>query len=172
MDGRLVCDDLDNESADFILADSARSLVAFIHAKASSSWHPYSASALGPVCDQAMKNVRYLAKFASHEVPANCPKWGTMDWKFKKRAVNRVLRGPKGVTGQMLWEEIQHLIRDPYAQCEVWLLLGQMFSAHEFRKRLTASSPEPEAVQAAYLLLSTMTSVYSVGARLRVFCSP
>ena len=102
----------------------------------------------------------------------NCPKWGTKDWKVKKRAVNRVLRGPKQVTGQVLWEEIHRLIRDPHAQCEVWLLLGQMFSVSEFRKRLTASPPEPEAVQAAYLLLSTMTSAYSVGARLRVFCSP
>jgi hypothetical protein len=47
-----------------------------------------------------------------------------------------------------------------------------MLKKSEFEKQLTKAKPAPEAQQAAYLLFSTMNDVASVGARLKVLCSP
>ncbi|MDT5287714.1 MAG: hypothetical protein QOF88_2603, partial [Mycobacterium sp.] len=53
----MICDDTGkNESCDFIIADGADRRVILVHAKASTDWRPYSASAVQEVCAQAQKN--------------------------------------------------------------------------------------------------------------------
>jgi len=166
----LVCDDMGTEVADFILADTDRDRVVFIHAKASSEKRPYSASALHSVCAQATKNINYLGMF-NEQKPPNLKRW---DWAWpdnRNPKVERRIRRGNG-PGSALWSRVQSVIRHHLADHEVWLFLGQILSKSEFEDRLGRRNPTPEAVQAAFLLHATMTSVASVGAKLRVFCYP
>lgn len=165
----LVCDDMGTEIADFLLADIGTNKVVFIHAKASSSRRPYSASALHDVCDQATKNINYLGMF-NDQKPPGLEKWNG-PWRSKGTRVDDRIRIGAG-SGSDLWAEIRSIIRNPWAEREVWLFLGQILSKGQLEEHLASDPPRPEALQAAFLLHATMTNVASVGAKLRVFCYP
>jgi len=166
----LVCDDMRTEVADFILADAHRNRVVFIHAKASPTRKPYSASALQAVCAQATKNINYLGMF-NEQKPPNLRSWDRAWPDNRSPKVRRRIRRGNG-SGSEIWSRVQSVIRHPLADREVWLFLGQILSKSEFEDHLGRRNPTPEAVQAAFLLHATMTSVASVGAKLRVFCYP
>ncbi len=166
----VVCDDMQTEVADFILADTKKSRVVFIHAKASKPGHKYSASALQEVCGQATKNINYIGMFNSDR-PPNIKLW-KRPWPNgkKPKVTDRIRRGSGSAI--KVWSEIQSVISNPLAEREVWLFLGQTLSKSALEEHLSKASPTPEAVQAALLLHATMSSVASAGAKLKVFCSP
>jgi hypothetical protein len=166
----LVCDDMRTEVADFIMADTGRNQVVFIHAKASRTNKPYSASAIQEVCAQATKNINYLGMF-NEQKPPNLRSWDRA-WPDNRspKVGGRIRRGNE--SGSEIWSKVQSVIRHPLADRQVWLFLGQTLSKSKFEDHLGRRNPTPEAVQAAFLLHATMTSVASVGAKLRVFCYP
>ncbi len=166
----MVCDDMGTESADFILADTKKRKVIFIHAKASSSRRPCSASALQEVIGQATKNINFLGMY-NESIPPNLDRWDEA-WPSPGNPLikKRILLG-KG-DGEMIWEKIQTVIRHPLADREVWLFLGNTLSKDRFEKYLGGDPASPESVQAAHLLRSALTCAASVGAKLRVFCYP
>src|SRR5262249_36537701 len=155
----LVCDDLEKEVADFILADTKKPRVVFIHAKGKGNGGAsgkYAASPLQEVCGQATKNLKYFARYGD-EIPDKAKKWHTAEWSGAKGVVGkvkkRIRKSPSHLsTGLELWKAIRAIIRDPLADLEVWLFLGRMFSKSSFKKELRANSPKTEAKQAAYLL--------------------
>jgi hypothetical protein len=170
----LICDDAGkNEIADFIAADSATRRVVLIHAKAARETRLLSASAFADVCNQAVKNLDILTPFSTTE-PTNLGLWGTRwraTWNEVPQVVNRRIRkGPKSPSEA--WQRIQNLIRDPASNREVWIVVGSTFSREEFRDAANRAKQPPEIVQILYSLQSTWGSVASIGARLRVFCSP
>jgi len=166
----LVCDDMGTEAADFILADTNSRRVVFIHAKAASTRHPVSASALQEVIGQATKNINFLGMF-SEQVPKNLGRWD-QEWS-NKDALCTTPRLRRGFgPGKKTWEKIRSIIRHPLADREVWLFLGQMLSKKRFEDELGLDPVGAEAFQAACLLFATLTNVASVGAKLRVFCYP
>ncbi|MBT7618611.1 MAG: DEAD/DEAH box helicase family protein, partial [Calditrichaeota bacterium] len=71
----VVCDDMNNEIADFIIADTTKQRVVFIHAKASSSPSFVSASKLHEVCAQALKNLGYISAFQIEKPNQSIRKW-------------------------------------------------------------------------------------------------
>jgi len=165
----VICDDMSTEIADFIYADQKNNKIIFIHAKNSPKKRLYSASALHDVCSQATKNINYLGLFNSG-FPPNLNLWDD-DWKSKGNTVKkRIRRGSE--SGKELWVKIRKITNHPLAEKEVWLVLGQTLSKARFFHEISKPTPTPEAVQAAYLLHATMTSVASVGAKMRIFCSP
>lgn len=179
----LICDDLGTEAADFILADTKKDKVVFIHAKGhgTGAARQYGASPLQEVCGQATKNLKYFARFGIDE-PPRARKWHTDIWRTKADAAgnispsgqvtSRMRKMPSGITsGLDAWKKIRSIIRNPNAQLEVWLFLGRLFSKSAFEEQLKQRKPRAEAEQATYLLFSTMTDVASVGARLRIICS-
>jgi hypothetical protein len=166
----LICDDMQTEAADFILADEVNKKVAFIHAKAQPKASIFSASNLQVVCGQGIKNAKYLAKHNELDSPPNHKTWDSKVWSLDGVVRKRIRRGSG--TGPEIWSRIRGIIRDPYSTCEVWLVVGKTLSKQSLHDALTRKKPAPEAVQAAYLLFSAMTYIQSVGARLRVFCSP
>lgn len=172
----IVCDDMDKEVADFIIADSTEKKVIFVHAKGLSEGHRlYAASPLQEVCGQAIKNLKFLARFGT-EVPVNAKRWHTWEWtapRVQGRVVQRIRTSPSSVkTGLEAWSHIHAIIRNPNASMEVWLFLGRLLKKSELERQLRAKNPAAEAKQSAYLLFSTMTNVASVGAKLRIVCSP
>jgi superfamily II DNA or RNA helicase len=170
----LICDDAGkNEIADFIATDSTARKVVLIHAKAARETRLLSASAFADVCNQAVKNLDILTPFSAIE-PANLQSWGAKwraSWNKVPQVVDRRIRkGPTSPTEA--WQRIRNIIRDPAANREVWIVVGSTFSREEFRDAANRTKQPPEVIQILYSLQSTWGSVASIGARLRVFCSP
>ncbi len=172
----LVCDDMTTESADFIMvhrgSNSKPPRVVFIHAKANHPASLFSATHLQDVCAQAQKNVRFLSRF-DDAMPSKAARWHKDPWKSNNLMVKHRIRiGSQEQTGTEIWKDIKNAIVHPHADREVWLFLGQVLSKGEFEKALTSHNPKQEAVQAAYLLLTTITEVAMANGKLRVLCSP
>jgi hypothetical protein len=171
----LVCDDMGDEISDFILLQrlegaGGRKRIAFIHLKARSEASLYSASDLQDVCGQAAKNLGELALFGDSRADKT-RKWGR-PWKsgqvqgYVARRIRLARRRGR------VWEETRRVVRDPTGDREVWLVLGRILSKRRFEDELKKPQPQAAAVQAAYLLFSTLTTAAAAGARLRIFCSP
>lgn len=172
----LVCDDLGYESADFIMVQGAgatdprrRRRVVFIHAKADGNGGMLSASALQEVCGQALKNLSEVSLFADQK-GSKAAKWAK-PWNGRPHTdgliENRVRVRPSKCSIEDL---IRRTVRDASADREVWLLLGNMLSKSALESQLKNARPTSNAVQVAYLLHSTLTTVAAAGARLFVFC--
>jgi len=171
----LVCDDLRDESADFIVVQRATTThlqrVVFIHAKAKAEASNCSGSALQDVCGQAQKNLREVSLFAEPG-PSKQGKWGE-PWEGRPHTLGQVTRRiRRKVRGSDPEEDIRRAIKDPNADREVWLVLGNLLSRKTLEEFLLMPAPPAYAIQAAYLLFSTITNTAAAAARLRVFCAP
>lgn len=166
----LICDDMDKESADFILANDQLGIVALVHAKATSTRKPYSASAMQEVCAQAQKNAN-LYSFFSLRKPGNYSKWGSAH-KFQSLSIKRRVRTPYGERKDMVWKRIEALLLNPQTTKEIWIVTGNMLSVSEIRRQLRLDAPPPEVIQLNHLIETTIASTTALGAKLRIFCMP
>jgi hypothetical protein len=168
----LVCDDMNDEAADFILVQRGSAIrrrrIAFLHAKARPKPSFYSASDLQDVCGQAVKNLGELSQFGEART-SRVERWG-LRWR-SGQVRGEVARIREGGSPSLVWGLVREAIRDPNTDREVWLVLGQILSASRLNRELRRAQPRPSAIQTAYLLLSTSATIASGGARLRVFCS-
>jgi superfamily II DNA or RNA helicase len=165
----LICDDMGTETADFIAVDQGTRRVAAIHAKAFKAAKPLSASSLHEISAQAIKNLGYFQPYFVGE-PKNLGRWDR-PWRGSQGTVdNRIRLG--NLRGGAAWTRVRDVLRDPQATREIWLLLGQGLSKQALETERAKTSPAAEVVQILYSLQATWSSVSSVGARLRVFCSP
>lgn len=166
----LVCDDLSNESCDFFVADDQR--IVMIHAKASSTPRPLSASALQEVTAQAIKNAAYVSMLSTRK-PANLSLWPDI-WRTGRvpsgEVRSRIRFG--NLDADANWALMEKMIRDPNTLREIWIVLGGTLSQGALFTELAKRAPAPQALQLVHLLLTCLAAVSSTGARLRVFCSP
>lgn len=169
----MVCDDEGHESADFILVQEAnaarpRKRVVFIHGKASKHKHSISASSLQDVCGQAQKNLREVSLFAD-PVRSKVSKW-SKSWTGAPHTEgivkHRLRRGSSAAKAEEL---IRRTVKDPSADREVWLMLGNLLSKAALEAELKGR-PQAHAIQVAYLLQSTIVNTAAAGARLVVYC--
>lgn len=168
--GLLVCDDMGTEIADFIALDETNRRVIAIHAKAFSKAKPLSAGALHEISSQALKNLGYLQPYFVGE-PKNLSRWDNQ-WRGPQgRVASRIRQGGR-VTGRAVWSKVRAALLDPRTVREVWLVLGQGPSRAALDAERQKPKPPAEVVQMLYSLQSTWAAVSSVGARLRLFCSP
>ena len=167
----MICDDLDAERADFIALQEDPPRIVLIHAKTAESPAPLSASAFHVICSQAVKNLSMLNP-SSDEGLARIAQWAR-PWVAPPGTVNnRVRRGARQSPEEM-WRRIRLLVRHPSTSREVWIVMSQGLSLQSFDDaRVKRPLPPAHAIQLFYLLQSTWASVSSVGARLKVFCSP
>ena len=171
----IVCDDMDNETADFIIADEERRRVVLVHAKASSDWKPFSASATQEVCAQAQKNAGLFSLFTLRE-PPNLKRWHRVH-SFRgtgnvSLSVTSRLRHPTNITADNVWDRLKALLLNPQTDREVWIVLGNMLSASTFEENLSNDDPAPESLQLNHLLQTTIAAMAQVGAKTRIFCAP
>jgi hypothetical protein len=173
----LVCDDLNDEVADFIGVQSGPSpKVVFIHAKAKTGDPGAGASNLYDVCAQAAKNLVYI-RFGARPLPSNARKWNgswqitNNSWQIKAYKVNDRIRCG-GLTSAGVRSEIEKALENPRTTREVWIALGSILSKAELESGLSARAPRAYSIQAAYLLMSLDSACKSVGVQLKVFCSP
>jgi hypothetical protein len=166
----LVCDDMGTEVADFFALDRVNKRVIAIHAKAYATPHPRSASALHEVTSQAIKNLAYLQPFFVSD-PPNLNRWDRA-WSASPigRVDTRIRRG--SVTGKDAWVAIREALRDPSWTRHVWVMLGNGLSKTTIEADRDKAKTPAETIQVLYSLQSLWTGVSSVGAQLRVFCTP
>lgn len=169
----LVCDDLNDESADFILVQrataTARRRVALIHAKASMHGSMCSAGALQDVCGQAQKNLREVSLFADPG-PSKSAKWAG-SWNGSPHTQGMVRQRIRRTSrAGDIEEHIRRVIKDPTSDREVWLIVGNLLRKDHLQRLLSQETPPGYAIHTAYLIFSTITNVAAAGARLRVFC--
>jgi len=172
----LVCDDLGDESADFIMVqperNGRRKRVVFIHAKASSRHRTCSASDLHDVCAQVQKNLREVSLFGTG-LGRRRKKW-TESWNGRPHTIGevtkRIRKAPPGASVDWVEAEITKTVRDPSADREVWIITGNLLQREALCRYLRQLNPAGHAVQAAYLLLSTISNTAAAGARLTVYC--
>jgi superfamily II DNA or RNA helicase len=171
----VVCDDMGTEAADFIISDDSR--VVFIHVKgvgAKGKTSKYSAGKLSIVCSQATKNIRYLSMFNTQK-PKNVNRWD-QEWCSDKTVgcvTNRIRKKPRRcANGEQVWSLLEERIRNPRTNREVWIVLGATLSKSALERALSEPTPRAEAIQAVTLLHGTLSTIGSIDAKLRVFCSP
>jgi hypothetical protein len=182
----LVCDDQDDESADFIGYDEERKILAFIHAKFEDA--VLSASSFHEICGQVKKNLDYAHRYSNRR-PPNFQQWSRRwnpssvakdgKWRIDGRTFQRGdyvaqrLRRPGGIDTSLFWDTVRALILDPSANIESWIVLGGGFSYSRYVEELKKTTNQsPQVVQLAYLLQSTLDAVSQIGARFRIFCKP
>jgi hypothetical protein len=163
----LVCDDIQNEVADFIAASTVDQRVVLLHAKAGSQ--RLSASAFQDVCGQVVKNLESLIPYYDYR-PPNLGRW-EQPWVRRKGDdyVEYRIRKGRG-PAKDLWETIRDITLNPTSTREVWIVYGKGFSLRFFEEQVGRNDPVPEAVNLVYLLQSTWAAVASIGARFRIFC--
>lgn len=164
----VVCDDMNTEMADFIYAyeSTTENKIIFIHAKCGSG-SLYSATALQEVTSQATKNIKFLNSY--NELPNDrIRKWNNK-WKSRKLVINKRIRKPD-IKGKETVERINRIIQNPNSTKEVWIVLGKTLEYKELIEAL--GKGKAEAIQATLLLHSTLQSVGTVNAKLKIFCSP
>jgi superfamily II DNA or RNA helicase len=166
----LVCDDFSSEIADFIGVDETGKRVVFIHAKHGGGAER-SASVWAEICGQAVKNLGYVQPFPSTVPLNNILRWNGSWTHEHYGTVDRRMRS-KGITGEAMWDKVLEMVRNPDTSREVWLVLGQGFSAKKFEENRNKRRKPPETIQIYHQLTATWAAVSSVGAKLRVFCSP
>jgi hypothetical protein len=168
----LVCDDLNDETADFIAIDGGAEAVdgriAQIHAKWKKGSPGVSAAHLYDVCGQAVKNLSFL-KIDSQDLPGTGQKWNN-PWKLKTAAIKRIRSGPD--TGAKFRDLFRAVRVRPSTRREVWLVLGGAVLSRKALMREFASTPiKAHVLQAYHLLLSTYAQCLSIGVDLRIFCA-
>jgi len=164
----VVFDDMNTEMADVIYAyeSNVESKVIFIHAKCGSG-SLYSASALQEVTSQATKNIKFLNSY--NDFPKDrINKWNSK-WRSNGLVVDKRIRKPN-IHGKEAVERLEKIIQNPNSTKEVWLVLGKTLKYKELIKALKKG--KAEAIQSTLLLHSTLQSVGTVNAKLKVFCSP
>jgi len=171
----LVCDDMQNEVADFIAASEEGGWVSFIHVKGKMGVR--SASDWQDICGQAVKNLEALSPTSIYE-PPNLNGW-SKEWAVSDSAsstnegysVDQRIRLPEEKNDpKAVWSRLRSLIRKPSVNREVWLVVGGKFSASQFRDNIQSENPRPEVINLVYLLQSTWSSVQQIGANMRIFC--
>jgi hypothetical protein len=169
----LVCDDAGRaEIADFVGLDPGHQRVVFVHAK--SKQGSLSGSFFHEICGQVKKNLDYAHRYSSR-TPPNLSLWRSK-WlpagdKFPAGDyIRKRVRRPAKVDGPAFWTKVKELLSNPNSSVEIWMLLGQGFEFDRYVEELCGSEPQPQVVQIAYQLQSTLDAVSQIGARLKILC--
>ncbi len=80
------------------------------------------------------------------------------------------IRRPDDIEGQDFWNAARELLADPNAPIEVWMVVGGGFKFAAYYTEMQKHDPNPQVIQIAYQLQSTLDAVSQIGARLRIFC--
>ncbi|MFY0712771.1 hypothetical protein J1D01_03775 [Seonamhaeicola sp. NFXS20] len=135
-----------------------------------------SASNIGEVCNQGLKNAHYLSIF-DNSIPHNHKSWKNA-WKLKKDSDYTVKRIrsiiPDAVDkddGKSIWDYVANKKMNENISKEVWLVMGYTFNRKKFLEEISSKNPSAVSKHAALTLEGTMANIRSLGVKFKVFCS-
>ncbi|WP_410497282.1 DEAD/DEAH box helicase family protein [Cellulosilyticum sp. ST5] len=189
----IVCDDQNEEMADFIALSVEKEKCYFIHCKQKKK--SLSASDFQDVCGQAIKNIQYIitSNWSDLEhIDKHISRWKTT-WKYthtpkKGREItwniNRLVKAPKiednnGIirygTIDDFVEQFKKINTSYQGEKEVWIVQGGL-SKQGLKKeieRVKSSTKQKEQVtQLIWYLQSTQDIIINAGGKLKIVCQP
>lgn len=168
----LICDDLNDEWADFIAIESDG--LAFLHAKYVDS-PGLSASNLHDVIGQAQKNLGYLQPDDSI-LTGKMTKWGrTYNNANQKTSISRLVIPPKG--GQSLQDAYTKCLGQPNTKKRVRLVITSISKStlSDALAKLKAGTPfarKAETIQILWFVSSLIAACQDRGDDLYIHCLP
>ena len=165
----LLCDDLDDEVADFLAVDDGgpEPRAVLMAAKWKAGSPGAGASTLYDVCGQVVKNLAYL-KVDATDLPGSAAKWGR-PWRLKG---GEVRRSRTGQSAPDIAKAFKNVRGNPSARRIFWMVLGGgVLSRNAVLRGFKRKPVEPHVLQLYHLLLSTYASCQSVGVELRILCA-
>lgn len=170
----IVCEDLNDELADFIAVDEDNRRVALLHCKAGKTTGSESTTVqdLHEVVSQAVKNLGLFDVAAGH-IPERKSSWAK-PWKYMTTKFPRIRHGPGSRPSASRFAKLlENLLRASDVRREVWVVLGNSMSASAVKKAAESTAPpDYQQIQLLYLLNSLHGHVTAFGARLFVLTQP
>lgn len=181
----IMCDDMGDEIADFIMINITEKKIVFAHCKHGTS--KASGAAFQDVSGQAMKNLTYVNKLSARNIDGGTKiKSWDEPWKltYKKEDISngitgikfktkRLRKSPlKGEKAQEFWDYFKKIMNLSESTVEVWLYTSGL-SLSEFESNIVNNKSEyikAYTKQLIWILLSTKDIIGQVGATLKVFC--
>ena len=178
----ILCTDLGKEPADFILSSPDKLVMAHVKCGSSSKKPQSSAGAIAEVGSQAIKNLDALVgqKFGQYynQTELNSP------WKvgnnialdsrirlYNKEFDPNTFGTPSKI--QEVLEKIEGRRKDVLVKKEMWIIVGNHFSASHFRSDMENISNAKGTSKQAYQLIDTwLTQLSNYEVELKLFVSP
>lgn len=178
----ILCTDLGTEPADFILSSPDKLVMAHIKCGGSEKKPQSSAGAIAEVGSQATKNIEALIgqKFEEYYNQTNL----SNPWKVGNNIAldNRIRLYDKGYDPntfgtsakmQEVLEQIKNRRNDVLVQKEMWIIVGNGFSADHFKSAMENISSAQGTSKQAYQLIDTwLTQLSNYEVDLKLFVSP
>ena len=171
----VVCDDDQDEKADFICLDRARKTLVLVHAKAASPTDGTNVSvgSIQAVTRQASASLAFCSSVA--RAPRFKPgRWaGDINANGNHLPYKRVFLNRKGWSDTEMIKEVEEAISDRSWKREIWMVLGRMMSRDAVKKRIEEGAPnkfDSQTLQFLMHLESLATTCARASATLRIFC--
>jgi hypothetical protein len=171
--GLIICDDRNDETADFYCVDETARRLLIVHAKADQANPGASARKLQEVTRQAQAS---LAFAGSSRRPFGFPGIWRDDWSVKLKDAGgvavtrtRLLKAP-GLDAKAAHKRLIAVLADPNSAKEVVMLTSGILSAKAAAK--TLKSTDPRELQFLYFLASVRSTFDRAGVRYRIVCNP
>lgn len=169
-----LCDDDNEETADFIGFDMAHRRLVFVHAKVgdlSKKGQGFNVGGLQVVGRQAMASLAFMSRgVASSE-------WKSTRWKSKVKANtitltkrNRIFGNPAKVTAKQLDAWLKEVIQNPSFDKEVWIVGARITDRAKVEGALRRATWENRLRQFLMHWDTMRTSCARANTRLKYFC--
>lgn len=171
----VVCDDDQDEKADFICLDLDRKTFVMVHAKAASltKGSNVSVGAVQAVTRQASASLAFCSSVARTS-PLKPRRWaGKLNANGKALPVKRVFLNRKGWSDAQMIKAVEEAIVDRSWKREIWMVLGRMMSRDEVKESIEKGTPDKFDGQTLQFLMhmdSLATTCARASATLRIFC--
>lgn len=179
----VLCTDMGVEPGDFILSSPEK--LCFVHVKCGDAMAPQSsAGAIAEVGSQAIKNIHFLVSGDAGIKPGNFASWRSA-WpaegashplQTRFRLADGVIKNPSPQDNSLsdrIWEIICERRTSMRCKKEIWIVMGNSFSAQHFVDSL--SDPQrcaPASVQAFQLIENWLSTADELDVDFKVFASP
>jgi superfamily II DNA or RNA helicase len=192
----IICDDQNEEMADFIAISTIESKCYFIHCKQKTK--SLSASDFQDVCGQALKNIQYVITSNWSDlvhINKHVDRWKS-DWNFTKTLrngtnsksikwkVKRMVKSPlitdqagksRSASVDDFKEEFKKIVKNIECKKEVWIVQGGL-SKYDLRQELEkingSSLQEEQVTQLVWFLQSTNDVIHEAGADVKFYFQP
>ncbi|MGE8218821.1 MAG: DEAD/DEAH box helicase [Stenotrophomonas acidaminiphila] len=179
----VICTDMGVEPGDFILSSPDK--LCFVHIKCGDASAPQSsAGAIAEVGSQAIKNIHFLASDDADIKPGNFTSWrtawpsdrATFPLSTRFRLTDGVINNPAPADDSLsdrAWNLICERRKSIRCKKEIWVVMGNSFSARHFTESMGNPHTCPSAsIQAFQLIENWLSTADELDIDFKVFTSP